>query len=383
MKSKKLTQMVCVTVMLGLLSGCGAKEPPPETEPQPEAVVGVPVEVMSVGTEHFDKVISVAGKTAAESTVNVIAKVSGMEQIMAVNVKVGDKVSKGQVLARLNTDASSIQLSQAQLAYDDAKSNYDRSYALYEAGAVSQADMDRLQLALSNAENTLAQAQLAIDYATVTAPISGTIVSANADEGSYASASQPMFVIANVATLEVQAGVTESYINKIKKGQTVEVLVGAASAEPVNGTITEISSMMDMSTKNYPITISIDNRAGQFVDGMYAEVKIITDSANDVIVIPAQAMVNRDGNRYVYVVDNDMAREVAVTVGLNDGNFYVVEEGLTVGEQLIIKGNSDLVNGQAIVVVGGDDIVEDESNVSDDAKAPAEAADDTAGGDAA
>lgn len=385
MKSKKLAMVLCVALVMGLLGGCGAKDPAAvDAPPEQEAVVGVPVEVMPVGVENFEKVISVAGQTAAESTVNVIAKVSGMEQIMSVKVKVGDKVTKGQVLATLNTETTDIQLSQAQLAYDDAKSNYERTYALFEAGAVSQADMDKLQMALSNAENTLKQAQLAINYATVTAPISGTVVSSNADEGSYATASAPLFVIANVDTLEVKAGVTESYINKIKKGQSVEVVIGASQGEPVKGTITEISSMMDMATKNYPITISIDNSKGKYVDGMYANIKIVTDVANGAIVIPAQALVSRDGGRYVFVADNGAAREVAVGLGLTDGDYYVVTEGLAVGDALIVKGNDDLVNGQAIVVVDNNGpVVDEEADVSDDAKAPAEAGADNAGGDAA
>lgn len=382
MRSKKMAGLLCAALMMGMLGGCG-QQPDANTPAEPEAVVGVPVEVSAVSTQDFERTINVAGKTAAESTVNVIAKVSGMEQIMAVNVKVGDKVSKGQVLASLNTDSTSLQLEQAQLAYDNAKDMYDKNLALFDAGAVSQNQMDQLKLQLDNAANGLNQIKLALDYATVTAPISGTVVTVNADEGSYASASQPMFVIANVDDLEVKAGVTESNVGKIQLGQKVLVKIGAAGAEPVEGSITEISKVMDMTTKNYPITISIDNSAGNYVDGMYAEVRLVTDRAPGAVVIPAQAIINNDGKRYVFLERDGKAVETEVQVGLTDGNNYVVTEGLTVGENLIVKGNDDLVDGQAVVVVNGAaaaDTTEPSPEDLTPAQAPDEASD---GGDQA
>ena len=376
MRSRKWAGLLCAALMVSMLGGCGQK-PVANAPQEPEAVVGVPVEVAAVGTQDFERTISVAGKTAAESTVNVIAKVSGMEQIMAVNVKVGDKVSKGQVLASLNTDSTSLQMEQAQLAYDNAKDMYEKNLALFDAGAVSQNQIDQLKLQMDNAANGLNQIKLALDYATVTAPISGTVVTVNADEGSYASASQPMFVIANVDDLEVKAGVTESNVGKIQLGQKVSVKIGAAGADPVEGTITEISKVMDMATKNYPITISIDNSAGNYVDGMYAEVQLVVDRAPDAVVIPAQAIINNDNKRYVFIEREGKAVETEVQVGLTDGNYYVVTEGLTVGENLIVKGNSDLVDGQDVVVVSGASAA-DAAEPSPEDLAPAEGSD---GGD--
>lgn len=376
MRSRKWAGLLCAALMVSMLGGCGQK-PDANAPQEPEAVVGVPVEVAAVGTQDFERTISVAGKTAAESTVNVIAKVSGMEQIMAVNVKVGDKVSKGQVLASLNTDSTSLQMEQAQLAYDNAKDMYEKNLALFDAGAVSQNQIDQLKLQMDNAANGLNQIKLALDYATVTAPISGTVVTVNADEGSYASASQPMFVIANVDDLEVKAGVTESNVGKIQLGQKVSVKIGAAGADPVEGTITEISKVMDMATKNYPITISIDNSAGNYVDGMYAEVQLVVDRAPDAVVIPAQAIINNDNKRYVFIEREGKAVETEVQVGLTDGNYYVVTEGLTVGENLIVKGNSDLVDGQDVVVVSGASAA-DAAEPSPEDLAPAEGSD---GGD--
>ena len=139
-----------------------------------------------------------------------------MEQIKAVNVKVGDKVQAGQVLAQLDNETASINMSNAQLAYDNAYTNYENAKQLFELGAVSQSDLNQLKMAYENANNSLRQAQMAMSYATVTAPISGTVPMVNANVGSYATASAPMFEIANVDTLEISTGINEQNVSKIK-----------------------------------------------------------------------------------------------------------------------------------------------------------------------
>lgn len=347
---KKIIGMVSIAgLMAAMLAGCGGQPPAAEEE---AIEVGTPVETEIVMRQDFDKTVTLGGITEAESTVNVIAKVNGMEQINAVNVKVGDKVSAGQALAQLDTTTTEITVANAQLAYDDAVRNYQNNQALFEAGAVSQATMDQLQMAMQNAENNLRSATLALDYATVTAPISGTITMVNAEVGSYASASAPMFEIANVDTLEISTGINEQNVSKIAEGQEVLLKINSISDEWMSGRITEISKVMNSNTKNYPVKIALSNQDDILVAGMYAEIKVVVDHATDVVLIPVQAIVYKEAQPVVFITQPDnTVKECAVTLGLNDGNYYVVESGLHAGDKMVVKGNSKLVNGEHVTVV--------------------------------
>lgn len=362
-------------LLMSMMSGCGAEE-----DATQEAVSTVPVEVETVQVQNFDKVITLGGLTEAESTVNVIAKVSGMEQITQVNVKVGDKVTAGQVLAQLDTETSRIQADNAQLAvanaensitvaqqsYENAVTNYNNALELFEIGAMSQTDLDQLklardnaqsqlnsaQIAVANARNTLQSANLALSYGTITAPISGTITTVNADVGSYATASAPMFVIANVDTLEVTTGINEQNVSKIQIGQEVLLRINSVSDQWFSGNITEISTVMNSQTKNYPITIALHNQDDDLVAGMYAEINVIVDHADDVLVIPVNAIVYKEAQPVAYVLQADgTVKEAKLTLGINDGDNYVVTAGLQAGEQIVVTGNSSLVDGETVTVV--------------------------------
>ena len=395
-------------LLMSLLSGCSGK---PAAE-QEQTVSTVPVEVETVEVQDFDKVITLGGLTAAENTVNVIAKVSGMEQIKAVHVKVGDKVQEGQVLAQLDNETAQINfdnaqlavnnaensISVAQLSYENAVTNYQNAQELFQIGAMSQNDLNQLKLARDNAEsqlnsakvgaanarNTLQSAQLALSYATVTAPISGTVTMVNANVGSYATASAPMFEIANVDTLEISAGINEQNVSKIKVGQEVLLKVNSVSDQWFSGNITEISSVMNSQTKNYPITIAMNNKDDALVAGMYAEIEVMVDHADDVLVIPVKAIVYKEAQPVAYVVQPDgTVKEASLTLGLNDGDNYVVTNGLTAGEQIVVKGNSNLVDGTAVTVVTLDGVeqnlnLKQDSNLEqNDAASEASAEDDS------
>ncbi|MBR4944685.1 MAG: efflux RND transporter periplasmic adaptor subunit [Peptococcaceae bacterium] len=340
---------------MSALTGCSSSDAEQET-----VVSRVPVAAETVEVQDFDKVITLGGLTAAENTVNVIAKISGMEQIKAVNVKVGDKVKAGQVLAQLDNEVSSINLSNAQLAYDNAFTNYENAKQLFELGAVSQSDLNQLKMAYENANNTLRQAQMAMEYATVTAPISGTVTMVNANVGSYATASAPMFEIANVDTLEITAGINEQNVSRIHIGQEVLLKINSVSDEWFPGTITEISKVMNSQTKSYPITIAMNNKDDALVAGMYAEVKVVVDQADDVLVIPVDAIVYKEAQPVAFVVlDDGTVKEAALTLGINDGDYYVVTKGLKAGDQIVIKGNGNLVEGEAVSVITLDGVEQD------------------------
>ncbi|MBR2627148.1 MAG: efflux RND transporter periplasmic adaptor subunit [Peptococcaceae bacterium] len=352
MKNQKKRKIAALALgsflLMSVAGGCGGKD----AAEQEEVVSRVPVDVETVQVQDFDKTITLGGLTAAENTVNVIAKVSGMEQIQAVNVKVGDKVQAGQVLAQLDNETASINMSNAQLAYDNAYTNYENAKQLFELGAVSQSDLNQLKMAYENANNSLRQAQMAMSYATVTAPISGTVTMVNANVGSYATASAPMFEIANVDTLEISTGINEQNVSKIKIGQEVLLKINSVSEQWMSGTITEISKVMNSQTKSYPVTIAMSNKDDALVAGMYAEVQVVVDRAEDVLVIPVDAIVYKEAEPVAFLAQPDgTVKETALTLGINDGDYYVVTKGLKAGDQIVVKGNGNLVEGEAVTII--------------------------------
>ena len=372
---KKIALLTLGCFLLFGVFGCGGKD---DTAKKEES--SVPVDAETIEIQDFDKAVTVGGLVAAQNAVNILPKVSGMEQIKSVNVKVGDQVKQGQILAQLDTSSSQINVNNAQLgvesaqtsvavaqqAYDNAQKSYENGQELYAAGAISQSDLDQLKLArenawsqlrsaqigVSNAQNGLSSAEMAQGFSTITSPINGVITMVNANVGSFATASAPMFEVSDISKLKVTAGVNESSVSKIKRGQEVLLKVAAVSDEWISGKITEIGRAMNPQTKNYPVAVAINAEVGKMSPGMYAEMEMVVDHVDDAIVIPVEAIVYKDTQPVCYVIDDEnRVKEVKLELGMNDGNFYVVTKGLYEGDQIVVKGNRNLVDGEKITLI--------------------------------
>ena len=284
-----------------------------------------------------------------------VLSLTAQAQCTAVYVEVGDAVTAGQKLCALDLastlssyNAASISYRSAVQSYNDQAAIFDRQIALaeknvsdlqalFEIGAASQLEIDQAELSLDTARaqrtSTLAQLEAGmqsyksnveqldavlehVDGAgNVIAPVSGTVVSLNAAEGGFVTASAPVAVIDGVDRMEVAVSVSEALVPKLARGDEVDVSISSLGVSTV-GTIKSIDLAANMQTKLYNVTISIQEDIPGLLSGMFADVSFRTDTSADTIVIPTEAILTSNDVQYVFVVENDAARYVEISAGL-------------------------------------------------------------------
>lgn len=342
---KKLTFLGLILIIALAIFGCGT------TAEEEEVVTTIPVETVEVTQGNFTNKIILSGTTKPKATVTVVPKIMSAEKITSISVQEGDRVSAGQTIATLDQSTINIQLNLAQVTYNDALKNYERQKALFEAGALPQAGFEQVETQLAQAESNFTVQQMAYDNTLVKAPISGIVTAVLGEVGTLGSAQTPIAQIANISTLELIATINEMQVNKLKVNDKVEVMIPALDKEIFAGTITSVSSVMEDRLKAYPVTITLNNKDHKIKAGMYAEVEVVTEVQKDVVIVPAQAVIIRDGLSTVYVVKEDKALQKEVVTGLSNGNDTVISEGLELGEEVIIRGNDNVVTGDLVSVV--------------------------------
>ncbi len=362
--SKKILILSLVLIIAFFSFGCGTKQATEETE---TTIATVPVETEEVRQGTFTKTIILSGITQPENTVIVTPK--GSDQLISLNVEVGDRVSAGQVIGVLDQSSVELQLRNAQVnhenaqnAYEDVLRNYERMKALYETGAIPKAEFEQIESGLKQAENALKQTenalqlqQLAYDNTLIKAPVSGVVAQVHTEKGAIVGPQSPIITIANIDTLEVNTSINELQVNKIKAGTEVEVLVPACDNQIFSGRIKTVSPTMDPAIKAYPVTITITNKDNIIKAGMYAEVELITDVAEDALIVPAEAVLSRNGDSHVFIVQDDKAVQVQVETGLSNSKEIQILKGLKPGDQVITRGNEDVVDGDLVTVVNRGD----------------------------
>lgn len=380
---KKLKYLISGILMLSLVvSGCSKKAEPEVVEEKK-----ITVETMQSVLDDISVETTISGSFKASDEVDVVPKVMG--KVTNVSVKEGQAVSKGQVLFTLDSqnaqsavrnakaavenaqtavETARISMERAEQQYNNAVLNYERSKQLYDAGAIPLTQLEQAELAASPLSLELAktqyyQAQVAVDTAkgslsdanialgdfTVTAPISGTITAVNVNSGNVFGGG-PAIKISNLANLTMKVDVSENLIKYFVVGETMDINVKSAGDTILSGKVKEILPPSQGSL-TYPVEILVSNPPSEVKAGMFAEINITTESRNQVIAVPSEAVVVKEGNTIVYIIDKDKAKLVSVKTGLDNGKMVEITEGLNEGMEVVVKGQNFLEDGALVSVV--------------------------------
>ena len=391
MNQKRILSLALAAAMALSLTACGSKSD--SSGSADDTPTGVAVQVQPVTADTISTENKVSGKVVSDNESSVF--VASSAKCTAVYVDAGDMVSAGQKLCTLDLastissyNAANISYNSAVQSYQDQKNVFDSQIALYtknvndlkalkEIGAASQTEIDQAQLQLESAQatknSTLSQLEAGmqsyksnveqlstvlenVDGAgNVIAPISGTLVSLNAEENAFVSPSMPVAVIDGVDQMKISVSVSEALVPKLTIGDSVDVAVSAAD-QTFSGSIRSVEQAANAQTKLYTVTVSVPSDVSGLLSGMFADVTFHTDTASGAIVVPTESILTSGSTQYVYVVqDDNTAKYIEVTTGLTGNGVTEITSGLSAGQQLVTVGQSYLSDGAAVRVVSGED----------------------------
>ena len=363
-----LTLLLIFTIAL---AGCSNEEAVVTEE---ETYTAVEVETLKPMELYIENIMT--AKVHADKDIYVVPLMAG--KVEKINVSVGDRVQKDQILFVMDKQDINKQVNQAYTAYEAASAGFDVSAAkiqaakdsfekikkLYEEGVVPETQYEQAKLAASDesleaAKMGVEQARVAynnvasmLENAEVKAPISGVVSKINIVEGEFASQANPPITIVDSDSVTIEFGVPASMVNKIQKGHTVMVEISAANYK-VEAVINSISTSADLMTNLYNVDIVLNND-GTIKPGMFAKVHLNTDKVENAIAVKAEAVKDRGDKKYLFVANDEIAVEKEVTTGLDTGTYIEILSGLTEGDKVIVKGQDYVNDGSKIKVVRGE-----------------------------
>jgi multidrug efflux pump subunit AcrA (membrane-fusion protein) len=190
------------------------------------------------------------------------------------------------------------------------------------------------------------------------APISGTVVALPAQVGMTISQAVPIARLTGGNALEIKLYVAERFISKMSRGLPCEITLDAWPGEVFRGSISEMSPVVDPASRTMEIRVNVDNPGSRLKAGMFAKVKIITERKNNIVKIPAGAMIQRFGETYLFTVEPDpedpeksIARRKLVTPGILIDGVLEIQQGLAPDEEIIIRGQTLLDDGVRVNII--------------------------------
>ena len=310
---------------------------------------GIPVEAGRAVMRDISLRLDLIGMVQPQISTSVSAQVSG--QIRQVYVNEGDAVRKGDVLAELNKDIIEVKLAQAEARCKQTENEFLRVKQLVEQRLTSLEKVQQVEteLALRSADCKLAEITLA--HATIRSPISGFVARKYVEIGEWISAGDTIVDVIKTDIVYALTAVSEQHIGRIRTGLKATISCDAYGEVPFQGTLKYIIPEADEKSHTFPVKIEVGNADGRLKSGMFVRVDLPVSHAEEVLMVPKDAIIKNGGEAVVFLVVDGKVRMVPVKTGRNDGDYVAVEGDLKPGATVVVTGNENLRDGVAIKVV--------------------------------
>lgn len=268
-------------------------------------------------------------------------------KIIRLNVEEGDKVSKGQVLAKIDDELLQLQLDNAEISLEGQKNDDIRYTNLAKDNAVTGVQVEKTKLGLRSAEIQKRQIQKQLRSTNITAPFSGVITKKMVDLGSVIGAGSPLFEITDISSLKLTVSVPERDIMKFKLGQSVDIKVDIYGDRSFTGKVSNISVQADKS-HNFKVQIAVQNSNRELMAGMYGSASLTNTKSITALSIPRKALIGSSKNPQVYVIRNGKAILTSFNAGTSDGEYIEVINGISESDRIVVKGQVNLQNNSNV-----------------------------------
>jgi len=334
------------------------------------------VTASKVSSSQSNAILTASGYIVAQRKAAVASKGTG--RLKFLGVVEGDAVKKNQVIAKLDDSDINAQLEQAkanlkfsEADLKDAENTFNRTKKLFNSGSAAQSELDAAEARLNRTSASIAiakaqvlGAEVAMENMLIRAPFDGTVLTKNADVGEIvapfaASASSKAAVVtmADMSSLQVEADVSESNIERIKPNQDCEISLEAYPDLRYPGYVAKIVPTADRAKATVMVKIGFKNYDKKVLPEMRAKVLFLNEPVSaemlnkkPKLVIPASALIQQENQYFVYKIINDKASQVKVSIGEKVGTYIEILSGITDGEKVIDNPSKEIKDGTKIQI---------------------------------
>ncbi len=340
---------------LVLLVGCGGKQEEGGRSARSGGMgagagtqTAVPVEVTIVARRTISSYIETNGTLEAENEVDIVARVSG--PVVQLEAEETMRVSKGQLLARIDPSEIESQLEISRVALEETRLAFERAERLREEELVSLEAFEDARAAYDSAQAQFHGNEIQLGYTSIRAPFSGLIIERYVKSAQHVGVGEPLFRISDFDPLLCPIQVPERNIPNLSKGQGAHLKVEAWPDERFEARVLRISPVVQAATGTVRVTLQVAAK-GRLRPGMFASVFLETETHSDAIVIPRAALALESIGDTVYVAGDGVASRREVELGFREGDWVEILSGVAAGERIVTVGQDALAEGTAIQVL--------------------------------
>jgi len=326
------------------IGGCGVRAPE-----EPRAREPVPVKVRLVRPRGFTQYGEYYGELRGIREAELVCPLGGT--VERIEVQPGDRIEAGQSLARIDAETAIGRLETARLQERITREAFEREKRFLEIGNASPVSVDRAHLEWLRSRTSLLEARKARDGALAVSPIDGIVAARHIDLYEELAPGASTFTVADMSRMRVTLGVPGTDITSVRAGEKAIVRVASMPGREWEGRTLSYARKRSDRTLTFDVEVVVENPEGLLLSGVTASVRLALRSLEDGIVVPIDAVITREDEKYVMVVNSTTARRVRVETGPSGERDVVIVSGLEAGDRLVVEGINRIADGTPVRIV--------------------------------
>jgi len=307
---------------------------------------GVPVRIETTQKGNLSRTLQFTGTIEGEEQSVIASRL--METVKDIPVRVGQRVSRGQVVVRLDDINPQAMYRQAKATMDNAKADFERMQTLYQQGAVSKQVLDQTKLGYDVAQSNFAAAR---DLVELPSPVSGEVVRIHVKAGETVSPGMPVVTVAASKEVRVKFYASSEERRMVSAKQQARIYLSLSDTTWTSAIVDKVEDAADPQTRLFEITVKSDNPEGMLKPGVLTKVDVIIEERKDVLSVSKEALMT-NGATTVFVVDtNNKAAKRTLTLGIRTSDRAESLTGLQAGERVVVYGQNRLTEGDPIRII--------------------------------
>lgn len=306
----------------------------------------IPVKAVLATRGSISSYIETTTTLEAEREVDVICRTNGL--VNQILVEEGDHVKNGSLLLKIDDREAQAVFKSSQATYDERKSQWERAQETFEKKIVSKEAHDQAKYNFEKSEADFQSSKLQLAYTEIRAPFEGVITKRFVENGGMLSPGQKVFTIVDTVPLLARIHLPEREIAKVKVGQTADLKLEALPDQSFQAKIKMINPVVDPTSGTFKVTLEVTSGNSILRPGMFASVYLITQTHQNALLVPKQALLLEAEKDTVFIVSGRFAYTQEIKIGFRDDKNIEILDGIKDGEYIIVVGQDGLNNGSEV-----------------------------------
>lgn len=328
----------------------GKSSKPSKVVPPKRSRPAVPVKVAIVDEGTITSSLVFDSVLETESSVQIFSESTGV--ILDVLVEEGDRVTTGQVLARLENEIQQVDLDENKARYEHEKVNFQRRIELFERKLINQQEYDTAKFGLEQVRLRYERSRIQLENTIIRATVDGVVTERIAQVGSRVSANRQLFAIMNLDELFANVNIPGQNLLRVEKGLPAIIDSDLIEGASYDAYVKLVSPIVDPESGTFRVKVAVGQKNGMPIySGMFVNVRIIVDTRENTVLVPKDAIVHEGDLKYIYTVKADKARKQLLQEGYSNVGYVQATSGIEKGDAVIVMGHNALKDGANVKIV--------------------------------